>query len=147
MLVALAAYAQQVEGAVLVMLSKLATNRRFCHLDDVGVECAGEAAVCGNDDQQHRIRLFPMLKQLVGCRIDVTLEVADDLRELVCVRACLEDGFLGTAQLGSGYHFHGPRYLLRIFDRCDPLPDVTKACHIAFLESGWLAVVHGEEVF
>ena len=61
--------------------------------------------------------------------ISTVKKLLDHFADFVRVRAGVEDPLLCSTQFCRRDHFHGAGNLLRVLDRGDPVPDISKARH------------------
>src|SRR5690606_7908344 len=100
------------------------------HLLDVGVERAGEAAVRGEDHEQHRLDL-PLLEERMRRLLggDARRDRAEHVHRLDGVRTETGDVLWSSTESSRGDELHRTRDLLRALDASDPLADLLQVGH------------------
>src|SRR5690348_5382965 len=109
--------------------------------DDVGVECAGQAAVAGQRDHGHVLHIAAGQKRLVAEIPGGGRNVHRQLLHAVGVGPQRLDPGLRAAQAGARHQLHGLRDLLGVVDGADPPFDVLLGGHqtaaVASSSVGW----------
>ena len=92
------------------------------------VEATAEAAVASDDDEGDLLNGSDLGERGVDVvRLELFVEVVEDLDEGLGEGAAADDGFLGPADLGGGDELHGLGDLLSVLDRVNAIAELAKA--------------------